>query len=303
MPKILYLLDGHAIAYRAYFALTSGSSTYWSTSKGEPTAGVYGFANRLIRMFEQEEPDYVAVSFDTGRTFRHEMFADYKGTRAKMPDDLRIQIERIRQMVDCFNIPRVEIDNYEADDVIGSLARWANQEKGLAVKIITGDRDMLQLVTNTVVVSLPDRKSGQDQDYFPEDVVRRMGVRPDQIVDYKALVGDVSDNIPGVRGIGEKTAIELLKQYETLDNVFAHLDEIKGRASKPLSTGREAAYLSQDLARIRTDLQVILDLKQAEPVMFDPGDVEHLFEELEFRTLTQRLKKLTARLQDRKSVV
>ena len=297
MPKILYLLDGHAIAYRAYFALTSGSSTYWSTSKGEPTAGVYGFANRLIRLFEQEEPDYVAVSFDTGRTFRHEMFADYKGTRAKMPDDLRVQIERIRQMVDCFNIPRIEIDNYEADDVIGSLARWASQEKGLAVKIITGDRDMLQLVTNTVVVSLPDRKSGQDQDYFPEDVVKRMGVRPDQIVDYKALVGDTSDNIPGVRGIGEKTAIELLAKYDTLDNVFAHLDEIKGRAYKPLSEGHDSAYMSQDLARIRTDLPVLLDLHQAEPVMFDPAAVERLFEELEFRTLTQRLKKMNARLQ------
>ncbi len=296
MPKILYLLDGHAIAYRAYFALTSGSSTYWTTSKGEPTAGVYGFANRLIRLFEQEEPDYVAVSFDTGRTFRHEMYSDYKGTRAKMPDDLKVQIERIRQMVDRFNIPRIEIDNYEADDVIGSLARWASQEKGLAVKIITGDRDMLQLVTNTVVVSLPDRKSGQDQDYFPEDVVRRMGVRPDQIVDYKALVGDPSDNIPGVRGIGEKTAIELLKQYETLDNVFAHLDDIKGRAKKPLSTERESAYMSQDLARIRTDLPVLLDLEQAKPVQFEPTDVEHLFEELEFRTLTQRLKKMTARL-------
>ncbi|HBO34472.1 MAG TPA: DNA polymerase I, partial [Anaerolineaceae bacterium] len=297
MPKILYLLDGHAIAYRAYFALTSGSSTYWTNSKGEPTAGVYGFANRLMRMFEQEEPDYVAVSFDTGRTFRHEMFADYKGTRAKMPDDLKVQIERIRQMVDCFNIPRIEIDNYEADDVIGSLARWANQEKGLAVKIITGDRDMLQLVTNTVVVSLPDRKSGQDQDYFPEDVVKRMGVRPDQIVDYKALVGDTSDNIPGVRGIGEKTAIELLNKYETLDNVFAHLDEIKGRAYKPLSEGHDSAYMSQDLARIRTDLPVLLDLEQAEPVKFDPAAVERLFEDLEFRTLTQRLKKMNARLQ------
>lgn len=297
MPKILYLLDGHAIAYRAYFALTSGSSTYWTTSKGEPTAGVYGFALRLIRLFEQEEPDYVAVSFDTGRTFRHEMYPDYKGTRAKMPDDLRIQIERIREMVDDFNIPRIEIDNYEADDVIGSLSRWANQEKGLAVKIITGDRDMLQLVTNTVVVSLPDRKSGQDQDYFPEDVVKRMGVRPDQIVDYKALVGDVSDNIPGVRGIGEKTAIELLNKYDTLDNVFAHLEEIKGRANKPLSQGHDDAYLSQDLARIRIDLPVILDLEQAKPAHFDPSAVEHLFEELEFRTLTQRLKKMTVRLQ------
>ena len=229
MPKVLYLLDGHAIAYRAYYAMTSGGSTSFTTSSGEPTAGVYGFANRLIRLFEQEEPDYVAVSFDTGRTFRHEMFKDYKGTRAKMPDDLRVQIERIREMVDCFNIPRIEIDNYEADDVIGSLARWANQEKGLAVQIITGDRDMLQLVTESVVVSLPNRQTGQDDLFFPEDVVRKMGVRPDQIVDYKALVGDPSDNIPGVPGIGEKTAVELLKKYDSLDNIFAHLEEITGR--------------------------------------------------------------------------
>ena len=296
MPKILYLLDGHAIAYRAYFALTAGSSTYWTNSKGEPTAGVYGFASRLLRLFKQEEPDYVAVSFDTGRTFRHEMYEDYKGTRAKMPDDLRSQIERIREMVDCFNIPRVEIDYYEADDVICSLARWASEEKGLGVKIITGDRDLLQLVTDRVVVSLPDRKNGGDEDYFPEDVVRRMGVRPDQIVDYKALVGDPSDNIPGVRGIGEKTAVELLKKYDTLDNIYANLDEIKGRANKPLSEGKQAAYLSQDLARIRTDLPIILDLEQANPVHFDPANVENLFKELEFRSLTQDLKKITTKM-------
>ena len=289
MPKILYLLDGHAIAYRAYFALTSGTSTAFTNSKGEPTAGVYGFANRLIRLFEQEEPDYIAVTFDTGRTFRHEMYPEYKGTRAKMPDDLRQQIERIREMVDDFNIPRIEMENYEADDVIGSLARWATEEKGLAVKIITGDRDMLQLVTNSVVVSLPDRKNGQDMDYFPEDVVAKMGVRPDQIVDYKALVGDTSDNIPGVRGIGEKSAIELLSKYDTLDNIFEHLEEISGRAKKPLSTGKESAYLSQDLARIRTDLPVVLDLENTKPILHDPSALEDLFKELEFRTLTQKL--------------
>lgn len=296
MPKILYLLDGHAIAYRAYFALTSGTSTAFTNSKGEPTAGVYGFANRLIRLFEQEEPDYIAVTFDTGRTFRHEMYPEYKGTRAKMPDDLRQQIERIREMVDDFNIPRIEIENYEADDVIGSLARWATEEKGLAVKIITGDRDMLQLVTNSVVVSLPDRKNGQDMDYFPEDVVAKMGVRPDQIVDYKALVGDTSDNIPGVRGIGEKSAIELLGKYETLDNIFEHLDEISGRAKKPLSTGEEDAYLSQDLARIRTDLPVVLDLENSKPILHDPSALEDLFKELEFRTLTQKLHQLINKL-------
>ena len=133
MPKILYLLDGHAIAYRAYFALTSGGSTRWATSSGEPTAGIYGFASMLLKLLEQEEPDYLAVSFDTGKTFRHEMYPEYKGTRAKMPDDLRAQIERIREMVDCFNIPRIEVENYEADDVIGSLATWATTQSARKV--------------------------------------------------------------------------------------------------------------------------------------------------------------------------
>jgi len=296
MPKILYLLDGHAIAYRAYFALTSGGSTRWATSSGEPTAGVYGFASMLLKLLEQEDPDYLAVSFDTGKTFRHEMFPEYKGTRAKMPDDLRAQIERIREMVDCFNIPRVEVENYEADDVIGSLATWATTKEGLGVKIITGDRDLLQLVNNRIVVSLPNNKSGQNDDYFAEDVEARLGVLPEQVVDYKALLGDTSDNIPGVRGVGEKTAVKLIQQYGSLDNIYAHLEEITGKAGRDLIAGKDSAYLSQDLARIRTDLPVRLDLDQAKPERFDPLAVESLFHQLEFRTLTQRLKKLNRRL-------
>lgn len=296
MPKILYLLDGHAIAYRAYFALTSGGSTRWATSSGEPTAGIYGFANMLLKLLEQEEPDYLAVSFDTGKTFRHEMYPEYKGTRAKMPDDLRAQIERIREMVDCFNIPRIEVENYEADDVIGSLATWATTKEGLGVKIVTGDRDLLQLVNNRIVVSLPNPKSGQTDDYFAEDVKARLGVLPEQVVDYKALLGDTSDNIPGVKGVGEKTAVKLLKQYGNLDNIYAHLSEIPGKVGRDLAAGKESAYLSRDLARIRTDLPVTLDLDQAKPNRFDPLAVEKLFHQLEFRTLTQRLKKLNQRL-------
>ncbi len=295
MPKILYLLDGHAIAYRAYFALTSGGSTRWATSSGEPTAGVYGFASMLLKLLEQEEPDYLAVSFDTGKTFRHEMYPEYKGTRAKMPDDLRGQIERIREMVDAFNIPRIEVENFEADDVIGSLATWATVKEGLGVKIITGDRDLLQLVNNRIVVALPN-KSGSNDDYFAEDVEARLGVLPGQVVDYKALLGDTSDNIPGVKGVGEKTAVKLIQEYGTLDNIYAHLSEIPGKAGKDLTAGRESAYLSQELARIRTDLPVTLDLDQAKPSRFDPLAVETLFHQLEFRTLTQRLKKLNQRL-------
>ena len=295
MPKILYLLDGHAIAYRAYFALTSGGSTRWATSSGEPTAGIYGFASMLLKLLEQEEPDYLAVSFDTGKTFRHEMYPEYKGTRAKMPDDLRAQIVRIREMVDSFNIPRVEVENYEADDVIGSLATWATTREGLGVKIITGDRDLLQLVNNRIVVALPN-KNGQNDDYFAEDVQARLGVLPNQVVDYKALLGDTSDNIPGVKGVGEKTAIKLIHEYGTLDNIYAHLSEIPGKAGKDLDAGKDSAYLSQDLARIRTNLPVTLDHDQAKPSRFDPLAVEKLFHQLEFRTLTQRLKKLNQRL-------
>ena len=199
MPSTLYLIDGHALAYRMYFALTAGGgSARWQTSKGEPTAGTYGFARELLRIIEQEKPDYIAVAFDTGKTFRNEIFPAYKGTRAKMPDDLSPQIKRIREMIDAFNIPRLEMPGYEADDVLGSIARIA-VEQGLGVKIITGDRDLLQLVNERTVVYL----AGDDQNYVTdEDVINKLGVRPAYVVDYKALVGDKSDNIPGVAGIG-----------------------------------------------------------------------------------------------------
>ncbi|NTW12228.1 MAG: DNA polymerase I, partial [Anaerolineales bacterium] len=222
MPPTLYLIDGHALAYRMYFALTAGGggSQRWQTSKGEPTAGIYGFARELLRILEQEKPEYIAVAFDVGKTFRDELFPEYKGTREKMPDDLRPQIERIRQMVDAFNIPRLEMEGFEADDVLGSVARLA-AEQGLGVKIVTGDRDLLQLVDRRTVVYL----AGDDQNYIKdEDVVKKLGVLPKQVVDYKALVGDKSDNIPGVAGVGEKTAIALIEKYGTLDNIYEHLD-------------------------------------------------------------------------------
>jgi DNA polymerase I len=290
MPPTLYLIDGHALAYRMYFALTAGgSSTRWQTSKGEPTAGTYGFARELLRIFEQEKPDYLAVAFDTGKTFRDKIFPAYKGTRAKMPDDLRPQIERIRKMVDAFNIPRLEMEGFEADDVLGSGARWAAKQ-GLGVKIITGDRDLLQLVNERTIVYL----AGDDQNYItPEDVLAKLHVRPDQVVDYKALVGDKSDNIPGVAGVGEKTTENLLAKYGTLDNIYSHLDEIEPRWRAKLEAGKDSAYMSYKLAAIRTDLPVEIDLEQARTEVFEPAKVEGLFRELEFRTLIDKLHKLT----------
>lgn len=291
MPPILYLIDGHALAYRTYFALTSGTGGGFHTHSGEPTAGVFGFTSVLLRILEQEKPEYLAVAFDIGRTFRDDLFAEYKGTREKMPDDLQIQMRRIRQLVDAFNIPRLEKDNYEADDVLGSVARQA-VARGLGVKIITGDRDLLQLVNKRVIVSLPGKSLSDSKDYQEEDVEEYLGVRPGQVVDYKALVGDKSDNIPGVAGIGEKTAVSLLKAYETLDGVYQHLNELAPGVQKKLELGKEAAYLSRKLAEIVVDLDIPLDLEQARTSVFDLQEIEALFRELEFRTLLVRLNEL-----------
>jgi DNA polymerase I len=292
MPSTLYLIDGHALAYRMYFALTAGgSSTRWQTSKGEPTAGTYGFARELLRIIEQEKPDYIAVAFDTGKTFRDKIFPAYKGTRAKMPDDLSPQIGRIRELVDAFNIPRLEMEGYEADDVLGSIARIVAQQ-GLGVKIITGDRDLLQLVNERTTVYL----AGDDQNYITdEDVVKKLGVRPAQVVDYKALVGDKSDNIPGVAGIGEKTAISLIEKFGTLDNIYQNIDQVENRWRNKLEQNRENALMSRELAQIKTDLNIKLDLEHAKAQEWDVSTLESFFKELEFRSLLKTLDRLAGK--------
>jgi DNA polymerase I len=292
MPPILFLIDGHALAYRAYFALTAGGTgARFSTRAGEPTAGTYGFTSVLLKLLEQEKPEYLAVAFDTGKTFRDEIFTSYKATREKMPDDLGIQIGRIRQLIDAFGIPRLEVEGFEADDVLGTVARQA-VEKGMGVKILTGDRDLLQLVDDRIIVNLPGRQLSEARDYTAEDVVEYLGVRPDQIIDYKALVGDTSDNIPGVPGIGEKTAVNLLAKYGTLDEVYNHLDEVAAGMRKRLEAGRESAYMSRQLAEIRCDAPVRLELEDAKVAYSQNAAVEALFKELEFRTLSTRLQEI-----------
>ena len=292
MPPTLYLIDGHALAYRMYFALTAGGSgsARWQTSKGEPTAGTYGFARELVRILEQEKPEYIAVAFDTGKTFRDKLYPAYKATREKMPDDLRLQIERIRRLVDVFNIPRLEMEGYEADDVLGTIARQAAAQ-GLGVKIITGDRDLLQLVDERVAVYV----AGDDKTFItPADVqASKFGVRPEQVVDYKAIVGDASDNIPGVPGVGEKTALGLLTKFKTLDEIYAHLDEVENRWRTKLEQGRDSATLSRDLATIRTNLPIRLDLERARTHDFDAAIVTAFLTELEFRTLVAKIGALS----------
>lgn len=289
MPPILYLIDGHALAYRTYFAITAGQSTNrMSTASGEPTAAIYGFASVMMRLLEQEKPEYLAVAFDTGKTFRNELFPGYKATRAKMPDELRPQIERIRQMVDAFHVPRLEKEGAEADDILGTIAKQAVAQ-GLGVKIITGDRDLLQLVDDRVVINLAGNKLSEAKNFTSEEVKNSLGVYPNQVVDYKALVGDHSDNIPGVPGIGEKTAVSLLEQYRTLDEVYAHLAEIPARFASKLESGKDSAYLSQNLATIRTDVEITLNIQDARTDHINAPAIEKLFRELEFRSLIPRL--------------
>ncbi len=291
MPPTLYLIDGHALAYRTYFALTGAGAgnSRWVTTAGEPTAGIFGFTSVLLRLLEQERPDYMAVAFDRGRTFRDDLYPAYKGTREKMPDDLRPQIERIRELVDAFGIPRLEVDGYEADDVLGSVAKKVSQD-GMGVKIITGDKDLLQLVDKRIIVSLPGKQLADSKDYLPKDVHDFLGVFPEQVVDYKAMIGDKSDNIPGIAGIGEKTAAALLEKYKSLESIYQHLDELKPAQKQKFEDGRAKAELSQKLSRIVTDLEIEFDVQKARTSDFNPGAVEELFRQFEFRSLMKRLQ-------------
>ena len=282
----LVLIDGHALAYRMFFALPLESFT---TKEGEPTNATYGFSRMLLDLIlAPEPPEYLAVSFDTGATFRDELFEAYKGTREKMPDELRVQIERIKEVIRALKIPILELEGYEADDVLGTVA---TQMRGIVpVYIITGDRDLLQLVDNNTRVELPARRSGASSEvYDAQQVMAYLGVWPNQVVDYKALVGDVSDNIPGVKGIGDKTAVKLLAEYGTLGNLYDHLDEIKGAMRQKLEDGRESAQLSYNLARIVTDAPIAVDLKDCVTKDFDAAPVLSIFRDLEFRSLSKAL--------------
>ncbi|MGD2164715.1 MAG: DNA polymerase I [Anaerolineae bacterium] len=285
--KKLVLIDGHALAYRAYHALPDDLAT----SRGELTNAVYGFTSMLLKVLEEEKPTHIAVTFDKGPTFRDEIYAEYKAHREKMPDELRMQMDHVRRVVTTLDIPIYEKEGFEADDLLGTLARQA-EEEGVDTLIVTGDMDLLQLVDQRTRV-LTSRWRFSDTMIFDVDGVKNRydGLEPARLVDYKALMGDKSDNIPGVYGVGEKTATKLLKKYRTLDEVYAHLEEVSTRFRNRLEEGREEAFLSRELARIVRDAPVTLDLDACLVKTFDDEEVLDLFHELEFKTLIDRLPK------------
>src|SRR5918999_4982875 len=276
------LLDGYGLVYRGYFALPP-----LTTSKGALVNGVFGFASIVLRGIADLQPDYLAVSFDLpGPTFRHEQYADYKATRVKMPDDLRDQFPKVREVVKALRIPVYEMPGYEADDVIGTITTQLDPREDVETTIVTVDLDMLQLVTPRV--RLMTTRSGVENTviYDLDRIDERFGLRPDQMIDYKALKGDPTDNIPGVPGVGEKTAAKLIAEYETLDNLYAHLDEVKPeKLREKLREHRDAVYQGRELTTIVRDLPVTLDLEAARLADYDRETVIRLFREYEFRTL------------------
>ncbi len=281
----LVLIDGHSLAYRAFFALPPDMAN----SKGELTNAVYGFTSMLLNVMRDHHPTHMAVAFDVGRSFRHDQFEDYKATRERIPDELVIQIDRIQELIRAFHIPIFTREGYEADDVLATLAHQAEPKDVLSL-ITTGDRDLLQVVDEKIWVLTSGRKFSDVIIYTPEKVQERYKLSPRQIVDYKALVGDKSDNIPGVRGIGDKTAVKLLQQWGDLDTIYAHIDEITPtRVRNALLKGKDDAYLSRSLATIVDVPDIELDLAACEFGDYDRHRILELFTELEFRTLIPRL--------------
>ncbi len=282
----LALLDGHALFHRSFHAFPDEMST----TAGEPTNAIYGFTRMLLDVLRIIKPEYLALTFDRPTpTFRHKDYAPYKAHRPSLPEGMRPQFGRIRDVVAAFNIPIYEIDGFEADDLLGTLSRQA-EAKHVRTVIATGDLDTLQLVDDWIRVTFARSPRKGEFEYFDRAAVEaRFGVEPVQVVDYKGLVGDTSDNIPGVPGIGPKTASKLIREYGTLENILEHLDDLSGRTKTLLSENREQALHSKYLATIVTDVPVTLDLEGARALNYDPDDARRVLYELEFYSLADKL--------------
>jgi DNA polymerase-1 len=282
----LLLIDGHSQAYRAFF----GMKTPLSTRTGELTGAVFGFARKLLSIVKEYKPDEVAVAFDLGDTWRHSTFTEYKATRDAMPGEMRSQMVRIEEMVRAFNIPIVTYPDYEADDVLGTLSRQA-AEAGTNVLILTGDRDMFQLIGERVqILYTPGGPNPTTTIYGLAELHERYALTPSQFIDLKALTGDSSDNIPGVPGVGEKTAIKFLKEYGSLENLYDHLDEISGpKTRQNLIDSKPQVDLNKRLVTIVRDLDLVYDADQCRLQDYNQEAVIKLFHELEFRSLLKEL--------------
>lgn len=284
----LFLLDGMALAYRAYFAFINRPLI---NSRGENTSAIYGFVQSLLKILDDEKPEHIAVVFDTREpTFRHQQYPDYKATRQKMPEDMNASMDSLKEVIRAFNIPIIEVPGFEADDIIGTLARKAEGEEVMTY-MVTPDKDFMQLITPLIKMYKPGRSAAEVEIIDEEGVAKKFGVSPDRVIEVLGLIGDSSDNIPGVKGIGEKTAIPLMQKYGTMENLYAHVDEIpqKGVREK-LIANREAAFLSKSLVTISTDVPVPVDFNVLKAERRNTTELIRLFGELEFQSLAGKLR-------------
>lgn len=283
--KKLVLIDGNSIAYRAFFALP-----LLNNDKGIHTNAVYGFTMMLMKILEDEKPTHMLVAFDAGKTtFRHKTFGEYKGGRQKTPPELSEQFPFIRELLDAYGISRYELENYEADDIIGTLSLTAEKD-GFEVKVISGDKDLTQLSSPITTVGITRKGITDIEVYTPEHVAEKYGLTPEQIIDMKGLMGDPSDNIPGVPGVGEKTAIKLLKEFSTLENLLASIDQVSGNKLKEkLAEFKDQAIMSKELATIERQAPVELELDTIAYEGFTREKLINLFKELGFNSLLEKL--------------
>ncbi|MEG4625601.1 DNA polymerase I [Microcoleus sp. w1-18aA5] len=300
---IFILVDGHSLAFRSYFAFAKSRDGGLRTTTGIPTSVCFGFLKSLLEVMAAHDPQYMAIAFDLATpTFRHEADDTYKAGRAETPEDFKPDIKNLQELLTYLNLPAITAPGYEADDVLGTLANKASAA-GYQVKILTGDRDLFQLVETDKQISvlylstdeLRRSGKGKSQEYGPEEVKAKLGILPEQVIDYKALCGDKSDNIPGVKGIGDKTALQLLEAYNSLDGIYAAIDEIKGATKKKLEEGKEAAYHSQRMATIVQDVPLEINLEDCQLIGFDESALIPMLEKLEFKTFLSKVKQIQKR--------
>lgn len=286
MASKIVLIDGHSILNRAFYGVPD-----LSNSKGQHTNAVYGFLNIMFKILEEEQTDYLVVAFDVKQpTFRHKMYEAYKGTRKPMPEELREQVPLIKEVLTAMNITIAELPGYEADDILGTLA-VKGEQAGLEVSLVSGDRDLLQLASETIKIRIPKTKRGttEIEDYHTEDVIEKYGITPKQIIDLKGLMGDTADNIPGVPGIGEKTAVKILSQFESVEGALEHIEEVMpNKARQNLKEFEEKARLSKELATINTASPVEVDIEKATIEDIYNENAYKVLKALEFKSILSR---------------
>ena len=287
MDKTLVIIDGNSIINRAFYALPE-----MSNKEGLKTNAIYGFTNMLLKIIDTYNPTHISVAFDRkAPTFRHIEFKEYKAGRKKMPDELREQFEPLKDLLDKFKIHRLEIDGYEADDIIGTISKIA-EDDGFKVYIVTGDKDAIQLASNKTTTLITKKGVGEVEEYDYNSVIEKYEMTPTQFIDLKGLMGDKSDNIPGVPGIGEKTGIKLIKEFSSIEGIFDNIDSIKGSTKKKLEENKELAIMSKKLATIIRDVPIEFNLEELEYGKYNAEDILDVFKYLGFTSLIPRIGKL-----------